>query len=84
MTTEDIKRQIKWVSISNNYVTLPCLVLSLVMLIATTSSIWLLLAVFNLFIYLINKSTVRRYESMLHAAQELKRKIRVDELCGRG
>jgi uncharacterized membrane protein len=83
---EKLEKQIKIRAFSNTWITVPCFIISTMMLVYQPSILWLILSVFNVVTMLLNWTACRiHYRALqdLQAIEDLKRKKNIDSLYGR-
>lgn len=83
---EKLEKQIKICTFSNTWVTIPCFIISTIMLTYQPSILWLFLSAFNVAAMLLNWTAYRiHYRTLqdIQAIEDLKRKKNIDSLYGR-
>jgi len=83
---DSLVRQLKIRRFANNFITIPCLVISVTMLFIQPNILWTALTGFNIFTIGINRLLIRilkRQILSIEAEEEANRKQKVEELYGR-
>jgi ABC-type bacteriocin/lantibiotic exporter with double-glycine peptidase domain len=83
---ESLVRQLKVRRFANNFITIPCLLISIAMLFIQPTILWVILAGFNLSAMGLNWVVIRMLERQILSAEgqsEADRKKTIDELYGR-
>jgi len=83
---ETLVRQLRVRRFANNFITIPCLTISIVMLFVQPNILWVILAGFNMFTMMLNWALIRMLERQILSAEahsEADRKKKIEELYGR-
>ena len=73
---EQLKEQLRMRKFANNFITIPCLMLSAVMLIIAPNPLWMIIAAFNFILMLMNFSLINTMENSIASGEESSEKMR--------
>ena len=79
------ERQLRIRKIANNFITMPCLTISVIMLLLTPALMWGLLAGFNFLVMMMNFSIISQLQNTINGVEissEKARQQRVKDLYG--
>lgn len=82
---KSIEHELRTRKIANNFITIPCLVISVIFSLFSFTPLWAILVVFNFLTMILNFSIIRKLENsiiVINNYHEKKRKQKIKELYG--